>query len=866
MGQINICNIPEELKEKNQWVLHKNKIPYQIDGGKMAKSNDPNTWVSFDEAVEAVRMLDGYGLSFALNSDYIGIDLDNCLDLERGKVKDWAKDIIEKLDKEAYIERSLSGTGVHIFLKKQRVLKHKDKTQVNFKLGKYPQMFKYFSNEIVEKIKENKNNIPKDAIEIYYKNRFLTITGKGSNNAKEIKPNQEYIEQLFKQLVDIDTANDVTKKKKKGHEDYQAVKLKVGIADILDMYKIKVSGNQTICPFHGENIPSLYIYSLTDSFYCFGCNKGGDIFTFVQLKENLDSLEALKFIAQKFDISLKNIVLSDSKVVADEGCYFYNTGESLEKITNFTIEPIKYIELADFSIECNIRLGNTVYNTIIPITDFENKQNFKKAIHKYTMGRGSFYGSETHVEYIKDLVTLDLKVVKGLDISGIHKDGDEYFFIDNNSRILSTNGVDNEYILHNNRNKIEYNILEDKAVGSLSKYTSLIENILNINKRETMTTLLCYMCACFFKTRLFEHKIKFPHFNLSAESSTGKSTIKDFIISPFFSLLSDESVSSTRFPINCALSSNNTIPLLLDEFKYSKFDNRRKTMWSEINRLAFEGLTYSRGKINLSSDNFKYVAPLMFLGESSFTDLADRNRCIDSYTMRYIDPMDLKKLNKSIDYLIANIDDLESFGRLLLEKSLKIKSNEVKESFLIYKNKINSLQPRNRENTAVVLTGLKLLVEFFNDYDFDIFQILGEEAEVIKGIEKLQFDVNQGGKNFTLSIVPKILEKLDLMYDMELINKTHIAKKSGNIAFNLKILFPLFTKFVKDYNVETEIIGYEQFLIQLRNSPYYVEYNNARFESQWDSKKTKSAKAFVVDAQMLKNDGICENIIEALGL
>lgn len=865
MSQINVTSIPQELKDKKQWVLHKNKIPYQIDGLTMAKSNDSNTWASFDDALESVMALDGFGLSFALNNDYIGIDLDNCLDLEKNKVKDWAKDILDNL-KEGYVERSLSGKGVHIFMKKQRVLKHKDKTQVNFKLGKYEQMFKYLPNDIVSRIKQDKKDIPKDAIEIYYKNRFLTVTGEGSNRATEIKSNQEYIEQLFKQLVEIDTANDVTKKKKKGHEDFQAVKVSVSMDDILDMYGVKINGNQTICPFHGENIPSLYIYQLTDSFYCFGCNKGGDIFTFVQLKENLDSLGALKFIAKKFNIQLKNVITSDSKIVTENGCYFYNTGESLDKITNFVIEPVKYIELADFSIEVNIKIDHNTYNIIMPVLDFENKQTFKKAIHKYTMGRGSFYGSETHVEYIKDLVTIDLKTVKGVDMSGIHKDNEEYFFIDNNSKILSINGVDDEYILHNNRNKIESNILDDKEVCNISKYVKLIENILNVNKKETMITLLCYMSACFFKTRLFENKIKFPHYNLSAESSTGKSTIKDFIIYPFFSLLSDESVSSTRFPLNCAISSNNTIPLVLDEFKYSKFDNRRKTMWSEINRLAFEGLTYSRGKINLSSDNFKYVAPLIFLGESSFTDLADKNRCIDSYTMRYIDNDDLKRLNNSIDYLIENTENLKALGRMLLEKSLKISSKEVKESFLIYKNKIKSLQPRNRENTAVILTGLKLLVEFFNDNDFDIYQILGEEAEVIKAIEKLQFDVNQGGKNFTLSIVPKILEKLDLMYDMDLINKSHVTKKSGNLAINLKLAFPEFTKFVRDYNVETEIISYEQFTIQIRNSPYFIDYNNARFENQWDKTKAKTCKAFIINSEMLKNDGICENLIEALGL
>lgn len=43
------------------------------------------------------------------------------------------------------------------------------------------------------------------------------------------------------------------------------------------------------CPFHNERTPSMKIYK--DSYYCFGCGEHGDIFTFIQLMDNLSFQE-----------------------------------------------------------------------------------------------------------------------------------------------------------------------------------------------------------------------------------------------------------------------------------------------------------------------------------------------------------------------------------------------------------------------------------------------------------------------------------------------------------------------------------------------------------------------------------------------
>lgn len=66
------------------------------------------------------------------------------------------------------------------------------------------------------------------------------------------------------------------------------------------------SNMRCCCPFHVEKTPSCFVYSKTQSFYCFGCGVGGDVITFIEKIENLSYLEAVSFLAKKVNLSLPN--------------------------------------------------------------------------------------------------------------------------------------------------------------------------------------------------------------------------------------------------------------------------------------------------------------------------------------------------------------------------------------------------------------------------------------------------------------------------------------------------------------------------------------------------------------------------------
>lgn len=63
-----------------------------------------------------------------------------------------------------------------------------------------------------------------------------------------------------------------------------------------------------LCPFHEEKTPSFNVHPAKQIFKCFGCGAGGDVFTFVQMKENVEFLEARRMLAERAGISLEQEV------------------------------------------------------------------------------------------------------------------------------------------------------------------------------------------------------------------------------------------------------------------------------------------------------------------------------------------------------------------------------------------------------------------------------------------------------------------------------------------------------------------------------------------------------------------------------
>ena len=84
-------------------------------------SPDNSTWATFDRSVAACgqrRDLSGIGFVFSAEDGFCGVDLDNSIDPETGKLKPWASQLAARLN--SYTEISPSGKGVKIFIGAQK--------------------------------------------------------------------------------------------------------------------------------------------------------------------------------------------------------------------------------------------------------------------------------------------------------------------------------------------------------------------------------------------------------------------------------------------------------------------------------------------------------------------------------------------------------------------------------------------------------------------------------------------------------------------------------------------------------------------------------------------------------------------------
>src|SRR5215472_4830502 len=79
------------------------------------------------------------------------------------------------------------------------------------------------------------------------------------------------------------------------------------IVDVIGSYlPLKRAGANfvALCPFHKEKSPSFNVNPRRQIFHCFGCHKGGDVFTFVMEYESLDFPEAVRRLADRAKIPL----------------------------------------------------------------------------------------------------------------------------------------------------------------------------------------------------------------------------------------------------------------------------------------------------------------------------------------------------------------------------------------------------------------------------------------------------------------------------------------------------------------------------------------------------------------------------------
>jgi DNA primase len=97
----------------------------------------------------------------------------------------------------------------------------------------------------------------------------------------------------------------------------ELIKEKLNIVDFLKGYlQLNAAGKnfKGLCPFHKEKSPSFMVSPDRQSWHCFGCGIGGDVFEFIMRYEHIEFSEALKILAEKAGVQLQRINPAEYKL------------------------------------------------------------------------------------------------------------------------------------------------------------------------------------------------------------------------------------------------------------------------------------------------------------------------------------------------------------------------------------------------------------------------------------------------------------------------------------------------------------------------------------------------------------------------
>ncbi len=90
----------------------------------------------------------------------------------------------------------------------------------------------------------------------------------------------------------------------------QEIKERLDVVTVIGRYvPLKKSGSsyKGLCPFHSEKTPSFHVFPQTGTWKCFGCGAGGDIFTFLEKRENLPFPDVLRMLAKEAGVPLETV-------------------------------------------------------------------------------------------------------------------------------------------------------------------------------------------------------------------------------------------------------------------------------------------------------------------------------------------------------------------------------------------------------------------------------------------------------------------------------------------------------------------------------------------------------------------------------
>lgn len=599
---------------------------------------------------------------------------------------------------------------------------------------------------------------------------------------------------------------------------------------------------RTICPFHGEQPnenPPFCVNLVEGMYHCFACNENGTVIQLFAKVKGIPEEKARTFLGIPPKGGMTIPIIEHNGVLAKISQT--KEGPQYKPITSFSMEPIKAIHVTGQGeyLKVLLKAQDKQFPVDIPPEAWLNTNSFLKCL---PAKETTFWGSNQDVQFIRAyLGTFPIPTVHGTATAGFHKT----IFVTEEGAIGPKGAVsDLEYVnpSPSGCHLITQNVADRSEIKQFKKYLP------TFNSPKIVATILGWTVACFFKSRLAKLVKQFPLLCLEGEPGAGKTATATNVIMKLWALDPEPKAISeqTKFTFMKLVSGSNAPPLVFEENKNWRMDQKQQNLISSLIRHTYNGFQGTRGLANQRLNHFHYQAPVVIVGESGFAEPA----VLDRMVFAHFSKQESRPYEQGFQQLCSL--RLEGLGRRLLNHALTMEDDQVRELFEQEFRQVDpQLTDRPRHNAAIVRLGLRVLGE--------ALEMAFELPTVDAALKEQIFDNGHERK----SAVDNILETMGLMSQITpkgsngkpylfsefLEEGIHYEVTDGSLRVHLAGAYPSFKRYASTYTFDGDILDENSFKKQLKKEPYFEASKPAQIGQT-------TRNAWILNLQKMEEKGL----------
>jgi hypothetical protein len=523
------------------------------------------------------------------------------------------------------------------------------------------------------------------------------------------------------------------------------------------------------------------------------------------------------------------------------GCYY----KKQKKISTFVIQPreLLVLEESDCLIaDVKSSSGYCYKDVKLENVDWHTRQKFLRAIGHQDC---TFTGSENDLQELCSYVN---------GMTPVRKQGTKVIGLMNDTWVIKDLNVTRDGTMSPMKivpfergadayyHKIHYQSIDDREKRDF--IADFYSNFTRVNEAVSIYPIIGWFFASVLKSVIETKLDGFPLLFIHGSQGSGKSTTGSMLMRiAGYQDPSPNSCAMRPFPLLKLLSSNNGIPIILDEFKMSDMRRENVDTLFRYMRSSYKGEVEQKGRADQTVDEYRLSAPIAIMGEWNISQPALRERFI---------LVRLRDIIKKSAVMQKAYDDmknlpLEGFMPGFIEFCL---NQDIDELINTASNIVRcKVAPRIRNNLIVMTVGLILFQRYGKSCGIDI-----DEITYDKIIKSQVNNITGNDTGFVKSAVDQLLEELEVLAmngEISSHSEYKVIEDGKYLAIAFNYIYPKFRTYAERTQWDGDILDRQSYKELFRECDYVItESKVTRYETD------RSKRSVIIDIDKAKQRGI----------